>query len=591
VKPSLSAFVTLVICASLQSGCRSCSDEKPYTPFGTTTALPAAEPSPSGSGLPSAPSASASAAPLVEKSVLAPAGSRHWQLGEQSLDAPPGYVFEQALQGSFGAPAPETVAWLAADATDAGPRAAGELWLFPASGAPRRLAPLPGFVPSGPGCKLVTALARTGPRTVTFDAHAECAAALIARSPVRAIVVVAPDADPPELVSLRAAAPAPGETLDFSVDTRDRDGDGRDDISVEVSGGAGGPKASALFVWFDRPAGPSRDSGEPARSLAQAAAALATRAKTKKLAEDVLLGTGNVRRLLASICAEGATPRLLDADANPLTCGALGPVLDSLATAEVTAELARGRVLEAFGALARDGWYFGKTSASVRQKLERLALDAIEPATALVKVLEPLPAGLERAPRYSPLAFDATGGVLVQTLAGVVRTEPDGSSPSAPEPARARPLDVFAAPGQRWAGVTYSCDRSEVMLAVEGAAPLVTGLLSARPGVCGHAPFSSSATPPPLGAGHGKVSAIVGGAVVGDAAVQPVPLGAARSMDGRWTVVPTSFGLLVDGPVHRLVNVGANVPSPAALTDCVVHTTGKAVACVHKRRALLIQTP
>ncbi|HSU38096.1 MAG TPA: hypothetical protein VLJ38_00980 [Polyangiaceae bacterium] len=590
MKPSLSAFVTLV-CASLLSGCRSCSDEKPYTPFGTTTALPAPEPGPSGSSTPSAPSASASAAPAAEKSVLAPAGSQHWQLGEQSLDAPPGYDFEQGIQATFGARTPETVAWLAPDATDAGPRAAGELWLFPTSGAPRRLAAVPGFVPSGPGCKLVTALARTGPRTLTFDTQGECAGSLIARSPVRALVVVAPDADPPELLSLRAALPAPGETLDFSVDTSDRDGDGRDDIAVEVSGGAAGTKASAPFVWFDRPAGPSRDSGEPGRTLARVTAALVSRAKTKKLVEDVALSTSNVRRLLASICAEGATPRLLDLDANPLSCGALAPVLDSLATSEVTAELTGGRVLEAFGALARDGWYFGKTSASVHQKLERLVLEAIEPATAVVKVLEPLPAGLERAPRYSPLAFDAAGGVLVQTVAGVVRTEPDGSSPSAPDPAKARPLDVFPAPGQRWAGVTYSCDRSEVMLSVEGAQPLVTALLSARPGVCGHAPFWSSATPPPVSAGGGKIRAIVGGSVVGDAAEQPVPLGAARSADGKWTVVPTSFGLLVDGPVHRLVNVGASVPAPATLTDCVVHTTGKAVACVHKRQALLFMIP
>lgn len=590
MKPRLTAFGTL-LAASLLPGCRGCSEEKPYTPFGTTTALPAPEPSPSGSSAAATPAASVSAAPMAEKSVLAPADSHHWQLAEQDLEAPPGYVFEQAVQASFGATATETVAWLVADTSDAGPRDAGELWLFPPAGTPRKLVSLPGFVPNGPGCKLVTALARTGPRTVTLDARGECTGALIARSPVRALVVVAPDADTPELLSLRVAAPAPGETLDFTVNSADRDGDGRDDIAIEVSGGAAGVKATAAFVWLDRPAGASRDAGEPMRTLARGTAALAARAKTKKLADEVLGSVANTRRLVASVCAEGATPRLLDADANPLACGSLTASIDSLATSEITAELARGRVLEAFGALSRDGWYFGKTSTGVRQKLERLVLDAIEPVTAVVKVLEPLPAGIDRAPRYSPLAFDAAGGVLVQTIAGTVRTEPDGSSASAPDPARSRPLDVYPAPNQRWSGVTYSCDRSEVMLMLEGAPPLVTNLLSPRPGACGHVPFWSSAAPPPVSAGGGKLRAIVGGALVGDGPEQPIPLGSARSTDGKWTVAPTSFGVLVDGPSHRLVSLGASVPAPATLTDCVVHTTGKAVACVHKHQVILLQIP
>jgi hypothetical protein len=247
-------------------------------------------------------------------------------------------------------------------------------------------------------------------------------------------------------------------------------------------------------------------------------------------------------------------------------------------------------VLEAFGSLARDGWYFGKTSTSARQKLERQLLEAVEPATAVVRPLEPRPNGLERTPRLSPLAFDSGGGVLVQTAAGVVRTEPDGSSPT-PIDAPVRSLDVLAAPGQRWLGTTYSCDRSEVMLTLEGATPLVTTLLSPRPGACGHAPFWASDVPPVLGAGGGQIKAIVGGGVIGAAPDQHAAPGTARSENGQWTVVPTSFGLLVDGPTHRLVNLGASVAEPARLTDCVVASSGKSIACVHKRQAILIQVP
>jgi hypothetical protein len=572
------------------AGCRGCGDEKPYTPFGTTSALPAPEPEPSGSGA-TLPSASASAAPMFQKSVLAPPKSARWELGGQALEAPPGYVFEQALQASFGEGTSATIAWLVPDGPE--PTARGpELWSFPSPPGPRRLAPLPGFVPGGPGCKLATGLARTGPHTVTLDVRAECAGALIARSPVRALVVVAPEAERPEVLSLRVAAPAPGETLELAANTADRDGDGRDDVAVDVSvGTAGGATLSAPLVWLDRAAGPSRDSAEPQRTLVRLAGREAARAKTKKLADDVVRGVAGVRRLMASLCSEGATPRVLDGDGNPLGCGSLALVVDSLLTAEVTAELARGRVLEAFGALARDGWYFGKAQASVRQKVERQLLDAVEPVTALVKTLEPRPAGLERTPRLSPLEFDDAGALYVSTIAGVVRTEPDGSSPTpVPDSTAPRALDVLTAPGNRWLGSVFSCDRSEVMLALEAGPPLVTGLLSPRPGACGHTPFWASEVPPAVSAGNGELEVIVGGSRVGIGSASSTA-GSARSRNGQWTVVPTSFGLLVDGAAHRLINLGSSVREPARLTDCVVNGSGKSVACVQKQQAILIQVP
>jgi hypothetical protein len=581
--------LALVLSVPSLAGCRGCGEEKPYTPFGTTSALP--EPEPSASA-PVTPSASTSAAPMFQKSVLAPAKSVRWELGGQVLEAPPGYVFEQALQASNSSGPSTTIVWLVPDATDQGPRSAGELWSYPREPGPKRLATLPGFVPAGPGCKLTTGLARTGPHTVTLDARGECAGALIARAPARALVVVAPEADRPEILSLRVALPAPGETLETAANTADRDGDGRDDVAIDVSvGAAGGPKLGAPLVWLDRAAGPSRDSAEPQRTLVRLAAREAARAKTKKLADDVVRGVAGVRRLMASLCAEGATPRVLDGDGNPLGCGSLALVVDPLLTAEVTAELARGRVLEAFGALARDGWYFGKASTTARQKVERQLLEAVEPVTALVKTLEPRPAGLERAPRFSPLAFDEQGGVLVSTISGVVRTEPDGSAPAAVADSTApRVLDVLAAPGKRWLGTVFSCDRSEVMLALEGAPPLVTGLLSPRPGACGHSPFWASEGPPVLSAGGGELSAVVGGSLVGKPAAASTP-GSARSQNQQWTVVPTSFGLLVDGSVHRLVNLGSSVTEPLRLTDCVVSDSGKSIACIHKQQAILIQIP
>ncbi|HEV8549434.1 MAG TPA: hypothetical protein VGQ57_10405 [Polyangiaceae bacterium] len=569
--------------ASALPGCRGCSGDHPYTPFGTTSALPSAEPAPSGSSA-AGPSASGSGSP-VEKSLLAPNDSRSWQVAGQTLTAPPGTVFDQALPASAGSGA---VAWLVADATDAGPRAPGALWLFPAAGEPKKLVDLPGFVPSGPGCKLTGALARTGPHTVTLDVTGACPGTSIARTPVRALVVVAPDSDVPELLTLRVAAPADGETLGLAATTSDRDGDGRDDASIEVRvGKAGGASANAPLVWLDRAAGRSRDSSEPGRSLERAAEREAGRAKTKKVASEVLDSVAAIRRLLSTLCAEGTTPRLLDVDGNPFACGSLAGVVDALASAEISANLARGQVLEAFAVLERDGWYFGKTSAGVRQKLERQLLDAVTPVTATVKTLDPRPL-VRQEPRLSPLAFDPSGGLLIQTFSDVERVAPDGSS-SAPVPATPRNLDVLVAPGHRFSGAVFSCDRSEVTLTVDGQPPLVTGLLAPRPGICGHAPFFASSVPPVVAAADGKLRVMLGGSPAGNADPGPSPAGGARSPNGKWLVIPTVFGLFIDGPSHKLVHLGTAVPDPHALTDCVVNDKGDTSACVFKSQALLIR--
>lgn len=568
------------------SGCRGCGEDKPYTPFGVTSALPQAEPAPSGSAA-ALPTAADSARP-AEKALLAPLNSKRWQLEGSELAAPEGFVFQQALRADFdGDGQVEAVAWLTADPRDAGVTPPGELWLFPSAGEPKRLTGLPGFVPTGPNCTLTTALSRTGPRTLTFDTRSECSGMLIARSPVRALVVIAPLAARPEVLTLRVAAAAPGEILELSNTSDDRDGDGRDDVTLAVAVGvSGGPRFQAPLAWLDRAVGPARDTAEPRATLEKLAASEATRAKTKKLAESVTDNVSGIRRLLATLCAEGATARLFDADGAPLGCGSLAPVVDSLASAEITAELARGRVLEAFGALARDGWYFGKTSAATRKRLERALLDAVEPRTARVTPLAPRPTA-SLAPRFSPLSFDATSSLLLTTPQGVVRFQPDGSAPVALDDAGAtRRLDVLV-DGARFQGVAYACDRSETTLLIEGRSPLLTRLLAPRPGACGRATFEPQPAIAPLAADAAGVAALVGGSLVGQA--PGTAPGSARSPDGRWLVVPTQFGLLVSGPAQRLFNLGPSLERPLSLTDCVVANDGLHVACIFKGQAMFVQ--
>jgi hypothetical protein len=262
-------------------------------------------------------------------------------------------------------------------------------------------------------------------------------------------------------------------------------------------------------------------------------------------------------------------------------------VLDALANAEIGAQLARGRVLSAFGALARDGWYFGRASAAVKKKLERSVLEAVEPLPAEVARLSVRPAA-QGTPRYSPLAFEADGSLVVETLEGPQRVAAGGNAAAPPaEPLAPRVLAVSPAAGQRWQGVAYSCDRSETTLFFDSGTPFVTRLLAPRPGACGRARFDGLPAPAPLAAEGGRIAALVGGELVGE--LTGAPPGSARSPDGKWLVVPTAFGLLVDGAVHRLLSLGTAVERPLGLTDCVVANDGRSAACLDKADVLLVR--
>ena len=65
-------------------GCDGCQKEKPYTPFGVTSALPGAEDSATPPPAPSAKLAPSKFAPAL----VAPPGSHRLRMGELTLDAP-----------------------------------------------------------------------------------------------------------------------------------------------------------------------------------------------------------------------------------------------------------------------------------------------------------------------------------------------------------------------------------------------------------------------------------------------------------------------------------------------------------------------
>jgi len=571
------------------SGCK-CDSEKPYTPFGVASTTPA-----SAAVVSAAPSASAPAPSgfVPRKAELAPGGVKSWNLGGTTIEAPADRHFEQGVVADLdGDGDNEIVAWLLAnEGLPPGKLVpAGELWLFPPGAPARPVLPLPSFVPTGPGCKLVTRLFQTGPHSVTLDTRARCEAALMPRVPVGALAIVAPLADEPQIHLLRYAAEAPGEKLELSAASEDHDDDGKDDALVRVSLTVANKTAGAALSWFDRAAGASRDKGEPGRSLARAASRESGRAKTKKVATEVIERVALLRRLAALLCAEGGAPRLLDRDGSALRCDGLEGFVEPLLAAEIWANLAAGNVLEAFAAHSRDGWYFRPASERQRIALEKDLLAAVVKRPVQARSISATPAQPQR-PRFSPLSFEPDGTLLVQSRDGVTRFGGDGAAletdpASAPRP---WPLEIVAPSGARFSGVTYACDRSEIVLNMEGGREIVTRLLSPRPGLCSGNKLQPFPELAPIAFVGREPDILLGGSRLfpsdGSGAL---PAGAARSADGRHLVVPTRLGLLVTGgDKPELWQPGEDGPQPTALSDCVVANERRAVACLAAGKPVL----
>ena len=581
------------------SGCDSCGSKKPYTPFAIESAVPRP---PAAASVAAAPPASASAPDAGfegRKAEIAPPNAARWQLGARTLEAPPGKWFERAVRADFDGDGQEDVAaWLVPEAPEPSVPP-GELWYFPARGAARALLPVPSFVPTGPGCTLSSNVTQTGPQTLTLDVAARCETRLVSRSAVRAVTVLKPAAPRPVILTLRVADAAPDEVMNLEVDSRDSDADGRDDVSVAVSVQASGSDkpATARLTWLDRAAGPSRDTGEPSRSLAAAASVEATRARGKTTSRNTTAAVGNLRRLYASVCAEGGTARVFDEDGAPLPCGNLQSFVDRLALAELTSAVTRRSFTDALGVFTRDGWYHGKVSAAQRKALEKdlgKLIPSIELASA--PVLEARPVPRVAVVRYSPLHFEPSGHLLVQSAHGVVRVTPDGSSAENAGDGVARwPLEVAREDGTRWTGLTYACDRSEVLLNITGPsdAPRVTPLLSPRPGTCKGGNVPRVPAPAVLNFRGALPNGIVAGKLIGTLGdASPEVYGSARSPDGKSLAVATALGVLIaQGDRAELWRVqDASWSNPGA-SDCVVANDAQRAACIVDERARLLLRP
>jgi hypothetical protein len=575
--------------AGLAAGCDGCQQEKPYNPFGVTSALPpspSSSPTLAASAAPSAPPEAGAFAPAV----VAPPGSRKLRMGELTLEAPARYTFDRALVLGEGEQL-QAVAWIKAD-PEARELPPGALIAFDAKGERKQLASLPSFVPSAPGCSHTTRLEQSGPTSVLVDTLASCATPLLARVPVQAISIVSPGGQRRELLTLRLAAPAVGEALSVTADTRDRDGDGREDVQLAVTlTGPEGAKASASLVFLDRAAGVSRDATEPRASLLTSAKATLAKPSSNTLGE-----IDAQRRLLATLCAEGATPRVFDAEGAPLRCDDLGAVVDVLARAEVLARLATKDAVGAASVLTRADWYYKRISADAEKSISKELSKRLLGVTPTVSVLAAHPKQV-KGPHFSSLWFDPDGALLIATDAGLVRASRDGATESPVEgdlAALTWPLDVVDPSGRRLTGSLCACDTSEVQLAISDAGGALqpaapTRLLSPRPGGC-KTRFTCP-DPTPLAATSEGFAVLLAGALAepkkpGSSLPSP---GSPRSPDGKWLVAPTPLGLVVSGPTQELWKLPEAPLDTRRAQDCVVANDRSAVACVVDGKAALFK--
>ncbi len=577
-----------LIAAALVLGCE---DEKPYTPFGVASAAPSALPS--ASAIVAEASDAGKFAP--KRAVVAPRAASSWKLGGRARDAPEKRVFERGVLADFdGDGGEDALVWTvpAADAPPLTPR--GELWFYPKTGEPRRALPMPSFIPSAPGCDLTTSLTQTGPKTATVDVAARCKTPALAGSATRALAIVAPHESSPLVVGLRIVDPPPGETVTWNVESTDRDEDGRDDVFVTATLAAGDARATAPLSWFDRATGAARDATEPALALAKRASVENVRSRKPKSGTTVAAQVGAVRRLYSTLCGESDAARVTTWDGQTIECGDLTKTVARLLGAEVGAALSLGQTAEAFAALDRSAWYAQPVDEKSVAALEKKVLSTVTTRSVGPPVLPNVTVQRRTGPRFSPLAFEANGDLLVVSRSGLTRTKAGGSSTepvSSDAAVRAWSLFFTSPSGATWKGVNFPCHRPGVLLLVENADgspadPIETSILSPRP-----CPTRPPATPLPaaLGWTDEGLDAIVAGSSLAPSSRGSAKPGTPRSPDGRLTIRSNRRGLLVTGGAKPELWRGDTIPDPLGLGDCVVANGALAAACVDGTRVLWLE--
>ncbi|MCU0680925.1 MAG: hypothetical protein MUF34_01445 [Polyangiaceae bacterium] len=592
----------LALLAFAPLGCRGCDkDRHPFVPytFEGGAGAPAA-PSASGRNAAVAPSASGSGVvgatfPRVV-AVAAPAGATSWSLGGMALSASSGRIFIAGLALAQPPGQPPAVAAFVGD----GGSMAGEIILYraePGGAAASQvtLARLPAWMgASGAGCNHVVALSQIGPTMLWADVTLRCERGEAAASN-RWLAALSTTNPNPLRFELRAASPAEGDRALFEADAADRDGDGTDDLVVQVTlegnTAAGAGRSVAPLRFLDRPSGMARDTSEPEKAMRAAATELMNHATRKANAAETRANALYHRKLYAYLCSEGGAPGVAFGDGTPVRCATSAPLADLL-YAEGRAALALGDVPRAFAAQARLAQDVPKTHRGI--DLDKALASATTSTSAKAQTLRAQPLAWSVA---LPLAFDAAGQLLVLTAGGVISVDPKtGDETPSPTPAWTPAAELVG--DLRLTRVSDPCQASSLQLHVTSASASTRSVATPVPG--GSAPVCASGASLPLwlldrGA-DGLVVLAQGEAVALSAdgeRVKSAPWpsspggrGTIRSPDGGWSALAAGERVLVRGSGGK-PQLWRSEPR-FLLAGCTVSNGGAAVACMLDKGAVLL---
>jgi hypothetical protein len=568
----------------------ACEDDKPYTPFQVATALPPGEDPQNSEKVPDPPPAPLRA---PAKALHAPAGATSWKAFGRTLKAPPNTVLAGGIS-SLNSESDDVLVWVLPEEGKAG----GEvgLWSFDSEGTPsRRIFPLPDYLPKSRDCRLDASLKATGDQSVTSEVWAACSGQMLARSPIFSLAVLNPQRDPPTILHLRRTEEAAGETLTFQVDSSDRDGDGQEDVALDVTlTSPSGHKETLPFRWLSRTAGASREPDFPRKQIADRAGRLLISSIRKAERIAAIQEVDVLRRMLSSVCSELGKPRLVRATGDPLECGNLNEPLARLIQAEVQAHLGEGDSVRALGAFERASWY-GKgvqaNNETVRLIREKIAA---KPARRLARFA--VKGKTSQKPYRTPLVFDEKGQLWVLTDEKTKRLTLEGDPPlvipgtdDEPEQRILPPewsIDLPGPHGQSLAAVIPSCDRSEALAAFDAGsngnglpAPLPLPILAPRPGACtAFAPEPLPVTP--LFWKSGALALATAGEVL-------TTQGKAR-FDGESVAWQTSLGVAVHYQGKLVLWTG---PAAKDLHHCTVNADASKVACLSNDSSISVLVP
>jgi hypothetical protein len=585
-------------------GCHGCRNDHPFVPYRIEGGTSSAE---SSVDAPPAVHDVAEAGALArEPALLAPDHATTWTVNGLVLAAPAGALFRQGLAWDIDGDGHKDALALVLEEGET----IRETLVFYRGVADGVSSPVKiplgasDAVGSDARCKRVERLMRVGKRSASVEVGEACAKGTGGLAPDRRVALVAWSGTLRARLAFTVVDPPDAQTLAFDLDGADVDGDGLDDVTLHVSleGGGSpfepGPPVRAAFRWFDRPAGMSREPGEPEGSLHAIAALAAQRAARPKEAASALATAAAGRFLFQAVCAESPGRRVASGPGETaLPCEA-GHALEELGLAETRAYVTSGDAVRAIAALeAAELPPASHTAARVTEATGWVTgLAPVVQATA-VRAISAVPfVGPERS-SWGALRFEPSGSLLVRTPAGVVRVDPVHGDETDAVGVAPWPPKVMSPDGKgRFEGAFVPCRgvALEAMLATAGGGDATSVALPiASPIAARCASGERDAAPSvPVAWGPGGLELVVSGEPVlvasdGSKAAtlfqslgQPVTPGAPRSPDGSSLVLATSEGIVVRAQKTRLLRAKELEHGYAELRDCAVSDDGARVACI-----------